>query len=306
MEKDLLNILISPDDGTRLKEKGKHILIDHSGNIYKKFEGIFDLRPKKAIRDKIDIILKRQKSFSEYPYGTKLEPMFENQYETNDIKKNNLLQCRPPPFEEHEYYALDHGCGNASMLKMLESLGYNYVGADISSENFLKQKKNSEGVMFKADLHRLPFQDNTFHFCFSYSVFEHLQNPFLAAKELHRIMRPGSICFVAVANLVPFHMDSFFHFTHFGTLNLFRSVGFEVLQVAGSSWNGYEAISSMDGLPGPKSIRLILSRLVYFCHKSLWRIRSLVKRRDFEQDEMLRHSMMAGMIKAIIKKPTEC
>ncbi len=296
---------MSPDDGTRLKELEKHILTDHSGNIYKKYEGIFDLRPKKEIRDKIDIILKNQESFRDYPFGTKLEPMFENQYETDDIKKNNLLQFIPPTCEENEYYVLDHGCGKASMLKMLEALGYNYVGADISSENFLKKNKKPKGIIFKADLHRLPFQDNTFHFCFSYSVFEHLQNPFLAAKELYRIMKPGSTCFVAVANLVPFHMDSFFHFTHFGTLNLFRSVGFEVLQVAGSSWNGYEAISSMDGLPGPKSIRIILSRLIYLCHKSLWRIRSIVKRRDFEKDEMLRHSMMAGLIKTIIKKPTE-
>ena len=88
-------------------------------------------------------------------------------------------------------------------------------------------------------------------------------------------------------------------------LNLFRSVGFEVLQVEGSSWNGYEAISSMDGLPNPKSMPLILSRLVYFCQKSLWRIKSLVKCRDFEQDEMLRHSMTAGLMKTIIKKPTE-
>ena len=84
---------------------------------------------------------------------------------------------------------------------------------------------------------------------------------------------------------------------------MFNSVGFNVIQVAGANWNGYEAISSMEGLPGPKILRASLSKIVSFTHKRLWRIRSYVKKRDAKSDELIRHNMMSGIMKAVIQKP---
>lgn len=42
-----------------------------------------------------------------------------------------------------------------------------------------------------ADVHTLPVQDASLDFVFSGAVFEHLRNPFAAAREIHRVLKPG-------------------------------------------------------------------------------------------------------------------
>ena len=306
IDKKDLEIMISPDDGSKLVKKSTNTLTDLSDNHYNYKDGQYILLPKEKIYDKLEISLIDHEYFRKYKFSKQLEPMFINNYKTNDIKELNILPFIPPIIDKQSHFALDHGCGGGKMRNMIEDLGYNYIGVDNETgvDTVVGGGINfSKGATHIADLHRLPFLDNTFNFSFSYSVFEHCQNPFLAAKELFRTMKPQGISFIAVANLIPFHMDSFFHCTHFGILNLFKNVGFNVLQVAGANWNGYEAISSMGGLPGPKILRNSLSRILSISNKMLWRIRSYVKKRDTRSDELIRHNMMAGIMKAVLQKP---
>jgi len=299
-------ILISPDDQSILELNGNRCL-DSSGNKYYIKNGIYYLLPINPIKQKIEIKYIDNQFFRDYKFSTFLTPTNTVDSKKYGIKESNVIGFIPNLIPDESALYLDHGCGAGSMRPIIESLGYTYIGADNEigvSTNVGGGEGFKNGVTHYCDLHSLPFKDETFRFAHSYSVFEHLQNPFLAANELFRVMEKGGTCFIAIANLIPFHMDSYFHMTHFGVLNLFASVGFKVLQVAGANWNAYEAISSMGGIPGPRQLRRFISLSLVSLHKGLWKIkRTIKKKNDKEIDDITRHNMMSGIIKAVIKKP---
>lgn len=62
---------------------------------------------------------------------------------------------------------------------------------------------------------RLPFRDEVFDGVVSQAVFEHLQDPFFAAREVLRILKPGGFALIDTAFMQPFHGDPshFFNMT---------------------------------------------------------------------------------------------
>jgi glycosyltransferase involved in cell wall biosynthesis/GT2 family glycosyltransferase len=80
------------------------------------------------------------------------------------------------------------------------------------------------------DIHHLPFQDSTFDLIFSQAVFEHVRDPFRAARELVRVAKPGSLVITEVAFLQPLHAvpHHYFNMTIDGLLELFA--GCEVVE----------------------------------------------------------------------------
>lgn len=297
--------LISPDDRTVLRDSDG-CLIDESGNRYSSLGGVLDLRPKKSIQGEMTYKLIDHKVFRAYKYQKSIVPLFPYVQKNGlDVKEENIAGLIPPPHPDAR--CLDHGCGSGKMRPFIESFGYTYIGVDNEIGTTAEQGGGEGfkgGSNYLCDLHRLPFEDNTFQFAISYSVFEHLQNPFVAAVELYRVMEPRSVCFIAIGCLVPFHMDSFYHHTHYGMLNTFLSVGFEVSQIAGADWNAYLAISAMDGMPGPKLIRKVVATFTYVTHRLLWFFRTRLKGRDPDSEELRRRLMMAGIIKAVLIKPS--
>ena len=59
---------------------------------------------------------------------------------------------------------------------------------------------------------KLPFPDAIFDAVISQAVFEHIPDPFLTAKELHRILKPGGIIFIDTAFMQPLHGDPSHYF----------------------------------------------------------------------------------------------
>ena len=82
----------------------------------------------------------------------------------------------------------------------------------------------SPDVVF-ADVHDLPFPDNSFDSILSIEVFEHLHNPNIAASELLRVLRPSGTALVSIPFLFHIHGDPFDYqrFSHSGLLQLFQS-----------------------------------------------------------------------------------
>ena len=86
-----------------------------------------------------------------------------------------------------------------------------------------------------ADVHALPFADASFDFVFSLAVFEHLHSPWIAAKEIARVLRPGGRAYTLAAFLQPMHgyPSHYFNATEFGLARLFQD-DFEIEQAGPS------------------------------------------------------------------------
>lgn len=87
----------------------------------------------------------------------------------------------------------------------------------------------------------LPFADEAFDLIISVAVLEHVRDPFAAARELQRILKPGGRIFAAVPFLQPFHAypNHFYNMTSTGLTNLFSGLDVERLGVPMSGGPAY-------------------------------------------------------------------
>ncbi len=105
----------------------------------------------------------------------------------------------------------------------------------------------------------LPFEDNSFDAIFSYAVLEHVKQPFLAAREISRVLKPNGVLRVIVPFLQPLHgfPSHFFNMTPNGLAALFENeIAIDQQFVGpylGPIWTMYTMIRAWhDGLPVPE------------------------------------------------------
>jgi len=139
---------------------------------------------------------------------------------------------------------LDLGCGPRDQAAPAAHLGLHYVGIDYGSDT----------ADLKADAHAIPFRDHSLDAVLSYAVLEHLYNPFLAAREIHRVLKPGGIFFGTVSQGEPFH-DSFFHHTAWGVLAVFDAASLHTLRL----WPSYDTLHALSTMGRyPRAQRLVI------------------------------------------------
>jgi 2-polyprenyl-3-methyl-5-hydroxy-6-metoxy-1,4-benzoquinol methylase len=105
----------------------------------------------------------------------------------------------------------------------------------ISREDFVKSDLFAGvDVDEVADLHALPAAwHGRFAACFSLAVLEHVARPWIAAREMFRVLRPGGLCYVSTVQTFPLHdfPGDYFRFSGEALSVLFTDAGFEVLSV---------------------------------------------------------------------------
>jgi SAM-dependent methyltransferase len=71
---------------------------------------------------------------------------------------------------------------------------------------------------------KLPFKDDTFDAVISIAVLEHVRDPFICAREISRVLKPGGELFCSVPFLQPYHgyPHHYFNATHQGIQRLFE------------------------------------------------------------------------------------
>jgi SAM-dependent methyltransferase len=85
-----------------------------------------------------------------------------------------------------------------------------------------------------ADLHSLPPEwTNRYDACVANAVFEHLERPWIAAKEVGRILAPGGVCYISTHQTFPLHAypRDYFRFSTDALALIFSDAGLEVLAV---------------------------------------------------------------------------
>ena len=78
-------------------------------------------------------------------------------------------------------------------------------------------------VQVVGDLVSLPFKDATFDYVFSIYVLEHVPNAEIAIREMHRVLKPGGICYSLIPFIQGFHAapNDYVRFTSSGVASYF-------------------------------------------------------------------------------------
>jgi len=99
-------------------------------------------------------------------------------------------------------------------------------------------------VRVVADIHNLPFEDNSADAVICESSLEHLKSPEKAVKEMHRVLKPGGLIYISVPFIVGFHAsaDDYYRWTMPGLRELLKD--FEEKE-SGIGWGPTYALTSV-------------------------------------------------------------
>jgi len=203
--------LSCPDCGGRLLFREKVIECNEC-TYQKQIASQIDLRPISPTKDKI--ILARTQT--ELPSSRLKNINTDIPLITYDgpsaLRDSSSLLSEVARYIKSGAGLLDLGCGPRDQAISIKHLGYKYVGIDYSNP--------SADIL--GDAHAIPFISETFDSVLSYAVLEHLHNPFVAIREIERVLKPGGIYVGTVSQGEPFH-DSYFHHTAWGLISLIES-----------------------------------------------------------------------------------
>jgi SAM-dependent methyltransferase len=182
---------------------------------------------------------------------------------------------------------LSYGSGEGGDRYRLESIGYTVTAFDI-------YPTPSTDVV--CDGHDLPFAGNQFEVVTSMAVFEHLYDPFVAAAEKYRVLKPGGVLVGSLAFLEPFHASSYFHMSHYGLTEVLTRAGFHNIEIQ-PGWSWLESLNSNFWLWNKfRAIRALTrrcNRLRYRCGLSLWKMGYRLKGKPIPKELTL---MYAGSL----------
>ncbi|MEO6455116.1 MAG: class I SAM-dependent methyltransferase, partial [Ginsengibacter sp.] len=132
----------------------------------------------------------------------------KEQYFMDDPREGERLEKKVNPYEFVDKYLkkyidnlseakiLEAGCGPGVFLRVLGSNYPNHTikGIDISEDRVgqanIKLAGLNNAKAIKGDIYKLPFPDNYFDFIYSRFLYEYLQHPVAATKELYRVCKP--------------------------------------------------------------------------------------------------------------------
>ena len=101
---------------------------------------------------------------------------------------NKYLNCHKLDSITKGSNVLDVGSGDGLFINMLKSKGINAFGVD-----------GSDGIDFEKE-EKLNYEDNFFDFVIFNAVIEHLQNPNLILKEIHRVLKNDGFLITTTLN----------------------------------------------------------------------------------------------------------
>ena len=99
---------------------------------------------------------------------------------------------------------LDCGAGgNCPPLALFSEFGYKTYGIELNDSQIEEAKKfskehNIELNISKGDMRKLPFEDESISFIYSYNTIFHMKKEDItkAVNEIKRVLKPGGICFI--------------------------------------------------------------------------------------------------------------
>lgn len=117
---------------------------------------------------------------------------------------------------------LDLGAGMAKYKKIIEKHAMDYIACDV---------KKNENINMICDVTNLSFSPESFDTVISTQVFEHVDNPFIVAQEIKKVLKTGGNAIVTAPFMFPYHADpkDNFRFSREGLGEIFKSTSFEII-----------------------------------------------------------------------------
>jgi SAM-dependent methyltransferase len=166
-----------------------------------------------------------------------------------------------------DMHALDLGCGDGGNTSYLKSLNL----TNITKVDFL-----SGSADYQVDVHRMPFKDQSFDLVITTSTIEHFYNPFIAFREISRVLKPGGALLATGSFWESWHGNSCFHFTPGGLAILCESSDLAVQDM----WSGWGFIPSVfSHTTGRQSLKPAM----YFLQNVFDRALAVARGADFAQ-----------------------
>jgi SAM-dependent methyltransferase len=135
-------------------------------------------------------------------------------------------------FKQAEKYfkgkLIDIGCGNKPYFVPLSAYVDEHVGVDHELSIHDKSKFDLVGTAYS-----IPTDDNHFDSALCTAVLEHLEEPELAIRECHRVLKAGGIAIYSIPFIWHIHEEprDFYRYTNFGLEYLFTKAGFEIIEI---------------------------------------------------------------------------
>ena len=121
-----------------------------------------------------------------------------NMYDTNkriDVIFNELL-----PLDLNNKELLDAGCGTGWTSLKASERGATVTSMDVGPDLLEQVKKKCKTKCVVGSVLNLPFKDNTFDIVVSTEVIEHVTDPYLAIREMYRVLKPGGVLALTTPN----------------------------------------------------------------------------------------------------------
>lgn len=124
-----------------------------------------------------------------------------------------------------------------ALKKCMSRLGQNELALNVGAgtTNYDKRIKNldlfeGEHIDFVGTAEDMPMDDGTFGLVITQEVLEHVQDPFQAMNEIHRVLKPGGTLYCQLPFIIGYHPGptDFWRFTKEGIKELVEKSGFVV------------------------------------------------------------------------------
>lgn len=100
-------------------------------------------------------------------------------------------------------FLLDIGCGPGTFARVMAQKGFNVYGVDYSAAMIRKAKEKSNGYSINyrvGEIYHLPYKNNSFDMVICLGVFQHLEKPAEALRELKRVMKDEGLLIIHTLN----------------------------------------------------------------------------------------------------------
>ncbi len=156
--------------------------------------------------------------------------------------------------------------GNGSIILDIGS------GGRIISEKIITVDKfYTTNTKVLADIHFLPFRDNSVDLIICTGTLEHIENPWIAVNEFKRVLKKNGYCYTGVPFMQGYHLDpsDYWRFTMEGLKILFKDFYIEEVGVlmgssSGLSWAINDFFRSFSDNRFISELLGIIARFLFF------------------------------------------